>query len=211
MSTAPDWRAALADPNLTGPEVAECLSQDLILRLRSALRGQPIYLVLKACGQNRETIQAAIASCKDRTLAKFVENAYAITKSNDVYVIAKKIADLIVDGVVDRSSLYAGRHDHTANSVSHELLERESSARLEGCKPEIVDLLVASLSGRLAPAMVSASAANDLIPASVPSAPRVKITSGWNFLNLSDHDLPIANMVVEPDKVNFPWISFALW
>ena len=142
------WRAALADPKLSATEVAECLSQDLILRLRSALRGQPLYLILKACGQDRETLQAAIASCKDRTLAKFVENAYAITKSNDVYVIAKKNADLIVDGVVDRSSLYAGRHGHHANSVSHELLERESSARLEVCKPEIVSLLLASLNGR---------------------------------------------------------------
>ena len=142
------WRAALADTKLSATEVAECLSQVLILRLRSALRGPPLLLILKACDQDRETLQAAIASCKDRTLAKFVENAYAITKSNDVYAIAKKIADLIVDGVIDRSSLYAGRHDHHANSVSHEALERESSARLEACKPEIVSLLLASLNGR---------------------------------------------------------------
>lgn len=142
------WRAALADPKLTATEIGECLSQDLMLRLRSALRGPPLYLILKACGQDRETLQAAITSYKDRTLAKFVENACAITKSNDVYVIAKKIADLIVDGVVDRSSLYAGRYEHHANSVSHEALERESSARLEACKPEIVGLIVASLNAR---------------------------------------------------------------
>jgi hypothetical protein len=141
------WRRALADANLSPSEIADCLFEGLSSVLRKKLRGKPLYLVLKACGPDREALQEAVVNFKDRAMAKWVEQAYAITRSNDPLVVAGKIAELLVDRLVDRANRHAFKHDNNADGVRHASLERAASARLETCKPEIVGLLAASLRG----------------------------------------------------------------
>ena len=139
------WRKALADANFSPTEVAECLREDFLLVLRKKFRGGPLYLVLKACGQDRKALQEAVANCKDRAMAKYVEQAHAITRSSDPLVVARKIAELMIDGVMGRANRHAFKHTQNADSVRHAALESTASARLEACKSEIVSLLAASL------------------------------------------------------------------
>lgn len=139
------WRKALADANLSPTEVAECLSEDFQLVLRKKLWGKPLYLILKACGQDRKALLEAVADCKDRAMAKLVEQAHKITRSSDPLVVAGKIADLLIDSLVGRANRYAFKHDHTADSVRHSMLEQTASSSLKACKSEVINQLAASL------------------------------------------------------------------
>lgn len=163
------WRQALADANVSPASVADCLSEEFLPILQRRLRRGPLYLVLKACGQDRKVLQEAINGFKERYMAKLVEKAYAITRSDIPLVVADKIAELLVDDVVDRANKYAFKHDHNANHDRHAALEHATYARLKACKPQILGVLAASLRGepirrvRGAPrARVSAQALNSL-------------------------------------------------
>lgn len=139
------WHKALADPNLSPAEVAECLSEDFLAVFRKKLRGKPLYLILKASAHDRKTLLEAIVNSTERAMAKFVEQACTITRSSDPLVVAHKIAELMIDGAMDRANRFAFQHAHNADSIRHAALERAASARLEACKVEIVGLLTASL------------------------------------------------------------------
>ena len=139
------WRKALADPNLTPSEVAEILGEDFSVALRSKLRRGPLYLVLKACGTNREALQKAVEKLKDRAMAKLVEQAFTMTASRDPVVVATQMANLLVDGLLDRANCYALKHDHNADAARYAALEAEASIRLEAAKPQIISALVTSL------------------------------------------------------------------
>ena len=115
--------------------------------LRKKLRGEPLYLVLKACGSDRKALQEVVVNFKERALAKLVEQAHAITGSNDPLVVARKMAELQIDSLVGQATRYAFKHDHNADGVRHAALERAALARLEACKPEIISPLIASLRG----------------------------------------------------------------
>lgn len=163
------WRQALADANASPANVADCLSEEFLPILRSSLRREPLYLVLKACGQDREALHEVVIKFKERYMAKLVEKAYAITRSNIPLVVADKIAELLVGDLVDRANRYAFKHNHNANGDRHAALEHATYARLETCKAQIIGVLAASLRGELihrvrgAPrARVSAQALNSL-------------------------------------------------
>lgn len=139
------WRQALADCGISAPAVAECLCDELLITVRKKLRGKPLYLVLKACGPDRSVLQEAVSTFKDRAMAKLVEQAHRITRSNDPLLVAQKIAELLVDGLLGRANRYAFKYHPNSDGVRHAALEHAASARLEACKPEIVGLLAASL------------------------------------------------------------------
>jgi hypothetical protein len=142
------WKASLANPELSALEVANCLSEDLMGRLRSQLRGKPLYDLLNACGGDREKLRQAVTSLKNGALAKLVETAYAITRSHDVHVVASQIADLLIDGLADKANLYVGKKSLAIGVGRQAEIERESTSRLETSRPEIIGLLVASLTGQ---------------------------------------------------------------
>ena len=141
------WRQALADASVEPASVAGCLTEEFLTILRNRLRRKPLYLVFKACEQDRNVLQEAIINFKDRHMAKLVEKACAITRSRIPLVVASTIAELLVDGLVDRANRYAFKHDHNASGDRHAALEHAASARLEACKPQIVGVLAASLRG----------------------------------------------------------------
>ena len=140
------WRESLADPNLSPSEVSEPMVEEFLLRLRNNLRRKPLYVVLKACGSDRQALQEAVANFKDRVMAKWVEGAYRITQSTNPLIVGQKIAELLIDTLVDRANRYASRQGNVDRD-RHAALEHAASARLEACKPEIVRLLAASLRG----------------------------------------------------------------
>lgn len=142
------WRHALADASLSPAEIAQKLSQDFASILRSKLRGEPFYLVLKACGQDRVALQEAVGAFKNRTMAKLVEQAFKITKSTDPSMVATKMADLLIARLRDKANCYALQHRHNADATRHAAIEVETAASLEKIKPRIVEALTASLSNR---------------------------------------------------------------
>lgn len=142
-----NWHRALADVGLSEAQVAECLEADFLLVLRRKLRRNPLYLVLKACQSNPKALQDVVENFKDRALAKLVERAHAIARSNDPQVVAHALADLLVDGLICRANRYAFRHAHNSGANRHAALEQAASFKLEACKPEIVNLLRSSLVG----------------------------------------------------------------
>jgi len=141
------WREALGDPNLSPAAVADCLPEEFVAILRNALRRKPLYLILKACSQDRSVLREAVNNFKDRDMAKLVERAHTIARSTDPSVVARKLAELLVDKFVDRANRYALKHDHNTNAARHAALANETSARLTACLPEISGLLDASLRG----------------------------------------------------------------
>ncbi|MEP7097633.1 MAG: hypothetical protein ABI748_08220 [Dokdonella sp.] len=138
------WREALADPNLSGSEVAEPLVAEFPIRLGGNLRRAPLPAVLKACGSDRQALQDAVANLKYGAMAKCVERAYRITKSTNPLIVGQKISELLIDGLIDKANRYAVRQSNTDRDRFAEL-EHGAAARLEACKPEIVRILVASL------------------------------------------------------------------
>lgn len=139
------WREALADSNLSPSEVAETLATEFLTRVGNALRGNPMHAVLKACGSDRQVLQDAITDLKSGALGKLVERAYRITQSTNPLIVSQKIAELLIDGLLDKANRYAFRQGIT-DSGRHAALEQAASG-LEACKPEIVRLLAASLQG----------------------------------------------------------------
>lgn len=140
------WREALADSSLGPLEIAEPMVQEFLLLLRNNLRRKPLYVVLKACGSDRDALKEAVASFKDRVMAKWVESAFRITKSTNPSIVGQKIAELLIDTLVDRANRYTSRHANV-DGKTHAAREHAASARLEACKPEIVSLLAACLGG----------------------------------------------------------------
>lgn len=140
------WRESLADPNLSPSEVSEPLVVEFLLRLRNNLRRKPLYTVLKACGSDRQALQDAVANLNDRAMAKWVEGAYRITQSTNPLIVGHKIAELLIDTLVDRANRYALKQGNLDRD-RHAALEHAASARLQACKPEIARLLATSLRG----------------------------------------------------------------
>jgi hypothetical protein len=125
------WKEALTDAGLSAADIAATLPEDLMSMLRSKLRKKPLLLILQACRQDPNVLQDAIADFKEISLARYVQSAFEITKSVDPNVVAKKMTDLIVDGLINRSEIQIAREKF----------------RLEQCKPELMKLLGSSLNG----------------------------------------------------------------
>ncbi|OFW03751.1 MAG: hypothetical protein A3G20_04725 [Acidobacteria bacterium RIFCSPLOWO2_12_FULL_59_11] len=136
------WREALGDANLSPAAVADCLPEEFVAILRNALRRKPLYLILKACSQDRGVLREAINNFKDRDMAKLVERAHTIARSTDPSVVARKLAELLVDKFVDRANRYALRHDHNTKGLKTLFTE------LNGVSPRILhSTLTTSLRG----------------------------------------------------------------
>lgn len=139
------WRQALADAGVNPSETADCLSGEFQTILRNKLRRNPLYVVLKACKSDRTALKEVVATFKDRALARLVEQACAITRSADPPVVARKMADLLVDRLADRATCHFLKQNGRTDGGRFAALERATAERLEACKPQVVSWLTASL------------------------------------------------------------------
>ncbi|MEX0735162.1 MAG: hypothetical protein WD051_11105 [Steroidobacteraceae bacterium] len=139
------WRQALADAGVSPSETADCLSAEFQTILRNKLRRNPLYVVLKACKADRAALREVVATFKDRALAKLVEQACAITRSTDPPVVARKMADLLVDRLLDRATCYSLKQNGHTESARFAPLQRATGEKLEACKAQVVTWLTASL------------------------------------------------------------------
>lgn len=141
------WKEALTDAGLSAADIAATLPEDLMSMLRSKLRKKPLLLILQACRQDRNALQDAIADFNEVSLARYVQSAFEITKTVDPNVIAKKMTDLIVDGLINRSEIQISREKFGLNAARRADIQSETIAKLEQCKPELIKLLGSSLNG----------------------------------------------------------------
>jgi hypothetical protein len=145
------WRQALADAGISPADTADCLSAEFQTILRNKLRRNPLYLVLKACQSDRAALREVVGTFKDRALAKLVEQACAITRSTDPPVVARKMADLLVDRLLDRATCHSLKQNGRNDSARFGALERATAEKLEACKTQVVGWLTASLNAQPIP------------------------------------------------------------
>jgi hypothetical protein len=126
-------------------ETADYLSAEFQTILRNKLRRNPLYAVLKACKSDRTALREVVATFKDRALARLVEQACAITRSTDPPVVARMMADLLVDRLVDRVTCHFFKQNGRTDSARFTALERATAESLEACKAQVVSWLTASL------------------------------------------------------------------
>jgi len=143
------WRQALADAGVNPSETADCLSAEFQTILRNKLRRNPLYVVLNACKSDRTALKEVVATFKDGALAKLVEQSCAITRSTDPPIVARKMADLLVDRLLDRATCYSLKQN--GDRARFAALERATAEKLEACKPQVVSWLAASLNDQRIP------------------------------------------------------------
>lgn len=139
------FRIALSDNRASDYEVAEALEADFKDALRKKLRGKPLDLVLKACDVGGNLLQSAVETLKDRHLAKIVERAYAASRSDNPSDVASTMADILIDGAVERAMRFARKQPSGIDGIRHASLEAIARSQLDACKPQIAAELEASL------------------------------------------------------------------
>jgi hypothetical protein len=139
------WKRLLADSSVPPEAVADCLADEFAKILQGKLRRNPLYLVLRACRDQPDALSAVVSNFKDRALARLVHKAYLITRSSEPRVVAQKIAELLIDSLIDRSNRYALRQDKDVFAPRRAALDSASAVKLQVCRPQIVEYLVASL------------------------------------------------------------------
>lgn len=137
------WRHILSDSNAVPSDSADCLYKEFSAVLKKELRRQPLHAVLTACGRDRAALMEVVATFKNRSLARMVENAYRIARSSDPTAVARKLAELLIDRVISRSNRYVLRQNQP--ETRRAALETAAIARFESCKAEVIGWLVASL------------------------------------------------------------------
>lgn len=117
-------------------QIADALQQDALEALRKCLRGNPIYLVLRACDAGAEIKRAAVESLKNKSLARMVADAHRLSATSDPATVALTMVERHIDRLVDRAVLYVLRQDSQDRSRAAQV-EFETRARLQGCKVEM--------------------------------------------------------------------------
>ncbi|MBE1162787.1 hypothetical protein [Dyella acidiphila] len=139
------WLAVVADSGVSASVAADRLAEDCLATLLRKLRAQPLYLVLKACGVDQIALQSAVATFKDASLARWVETAYRITQSTEPSVIARKVAELLIDGVQSQATRFTMRNDLSIDQNRRDELELATSTSLLAARDQIVEVLEHSL------------------------------------------------------------------
>lgn len=171
------WLAVVADPKVSTTEAAGRLAEDCLAVLTRKLRKQPLYIVLKACGEDLYALQAAVASLKDASLGRWVETAYRISPSLEPSIIAHKIAELLIDAVRDQATRFAMRRDLGISEERQRQLDIATRTALEGSKEQIAKTLELSLRNETPPRIIKRASrplqhAKSLLKRSLLPAPR---------------------------------------
>jgi hypothetical protein len=144
------FKVALGNSNLLASDIASMLREDLMSMLKTKLSKNTLYLILQACKQDVAALKDAILAFKEPAITKFVENAIAITKSVDPNVIARKVADLLINRLFDQANVHIAKDKYGLDIVRRREVQNETESNLEACRPEVVDLLGRSLHGEIA-------------------------------------------------------------
>lgn len=138
-------RKALEDPSLLPEQVAESFSEDFLEVFLKKLSGLPLNLLLKACENDPIALQDVIAKFKYQQLMKMVEQAYRITNSSNIGVISNKVAEMLIDRLIDNANCFVAENGYTRQE--REKLRNAMLVKLESMKNRIVASLTASLLG----------------------------------------------------------------
>jgi hypothetical protein len=141
------FRHLLASSDATVEQVVVGLIEDVVPTTRAVLRRQPLYMILKACGQDRATLRQAVAGCTEWEMASLTVQAHAICRSNDPVVMGQTAARLLVEKIADRVRRFSLRDDQSIVPARRTALLQETERRLNECRSEIEGLIAASLRG----------------------------------------------------------------
>jgi len=138
ISGARRWRAtrrALASGDAI-ESVADCFADDLLRGVRNSLmvslrKGAPLLALLRAADVGREALSAVVANFQDKQLARIVQRAIAVRGAHDSDGVARNVCQIIMDGVLEKALLYAGRCENYKTQRARDTLEQRLSARLK--------------------------------------------------------------------------------
>lgn len=142
------WRKILLSDAATPKDAAEALYSDFSDALRNAIRQEPLSRVFLACGEDRVALQAAVIACKDRALARKIEQACKIEKSGCPDAVARALANLLISSIVDQCNRQTLSLLTPLSREGHQAIESAALMRLEASRQDIVGWLSAALEGR---------------------------------------------------------------
>jgi hypothetical protein len=146
-------RAALAKPDLSFAAMAECVADNLQsvlhLQLANAFRkGQTLLAVFEAVDQHPAAMRAAVNVFQDQQLVRIARDATLAAKSKDVASIALCAADMLVDGLIKKTLMFANQNgcfeDRDRLASLRGALEHEFSGR----RSLLAGVIQASLHGQ---------------------------------------------------------------
>jgi len=141
------WQQLLATQQAKPSEAADALYEDFSRALRKAMRQEPMSRVFEACGKDRAALQVAVSTCKDRSLAKLIEQACKIERSGDPIAVARALADLMIDSLTDQCNRRSYSLLPSLTRDGQQEMESATVQRLEKARPDIVSWLGAALRG----------------------------------------------------------------
>lgn len=132
--------------------VAQCALEEMDRGLRNSLaasfrKGHTLLALLRAAKDDPSAARAVVLSFQDRSLAHLVSTVIQSRPSDDVTNIAHIAGDLIIDRVVERISLFAGRCQPYETEASRQTLSAALAQRFEPYRPQLKAILEHSLRG----------------------------------------------------------------
>ena len=145
-------RAAMAAPDLSLTNVAECVSEDLCSSLRLQLghalqQGKTLHSILQAAGEHPAALRAAVENFRGQALARLARDAVKAARSSDPAIIADCAASMLISACIDRALRQSGRFDRFQTPQEREALGENLHQRFEASRSEIVAVMEASLRG----------------------------------------------------------------
>lgn len=145
-------RAAMAAPDLSLTDVAECVSEDLCSSLRLQLghalkQGKTLHSILRAAGEHPAALRAAVENFRGQGLARIARDAVKVAHSSDPAIVARCAASMLISACIDRALRQSGRYDRFQMPQEREALGKNLHQRFEASRSEIVAVMEASLRG----------------------------------------------------------------
>lgn len=138
-------------------ENADCPHADLLAALTADIegvcsglpkalkKGPSLAALLRLSLGSSVQVQAVLAEFKEKNLGRLINDARALTKSNEPSAVAACAASLLTDRLVDQLDKRAGRHDHFRDRESRAELVADATRIFRSYEGELKRILDCSL------------------------------------------------------------------
>lgn len=142
-------RRALQNPECPHADRLAALTADIegiCSGLPKALKkGPPLAALLRLAIGSPLKVQVVLSEFKEGNLARLVNQARSLTKSNDPSAVASCTVRLLTDGLVDQLDTRAGRQEHLRSRESRAELAADATRIFRGYESELKRILECSL------------------------------------------------------------------
>lgn len=145
-------RQLLVRPDVDPATLAHCACADAVHDVRRVLKralqkGASLIKIFEAASGNPAAMKAAVSLFPDQQLARFVRGGCHTSDTMSARDVAYATAALMFDALVNRTVVFAGKHDGWRADHQRELLRTEMEQRRDVCVAGIAEILEKSLRG----------------------------------------------------------------